>query len=526
MDGAMGKPATGAVIRTIHSSRKKSARAIYKFEAVGVYSIEKSNNRQSENRMDNFEKPAERGGRQRARPVQWSWLILAGALLVVLVGVFMPPVGKRASQAPAATNAPASGANQARWTATISMAADRASAIHQRRAAESEAAAEQIVTNKFHQFVQHRREILHKIAQRFNVKVPPDFDQFLDVADSGDWGSITNSFEALMKLRKSGSLPGDAVEKLWPVLTETYGVADSVHKWPPRQLLDYGNTILDSLGPDMVYLGGTDPGRFIPTLLNDTSDGAQHVVLTQNALADGSYLDYVNFLYGGQIRTLSSQESQQAFESYIQDAQKRLQHDKEFPNEPAQVRPGENISVTQGRIQAGGQAAVMAINEKLVQMLMQKNPDSSFAMETSFPFKSMYSDATTLGPIMQLGVKDPQAAMTPENADASVNYWENTSQQLLGELAVNDSAPVRQEYAKMASDQASLLLAHEYSAEAESDFQIADQLCPSSPEVVVNYVNFLLSKGRKADAVPVLRNALALSPDNQAFQQLLKQATK
>src|SRR5438094_626452 len=76
------------------------------------------------------------------------------------------------------------------------------------------------------------------------------------------------------------------------------------HKWPAQKLLDYGQTILGSLRPGMVYVGGTDPGCFIPTFLNETSEGERHVVMTQNALADGSYLDYLNFVYKDRMNTL------------------------------------------------------------------------------------------------------------------------------------------------------------------------------------------------------------------------------
>jgi hypothetical protein len=39
--------------------------------------------------------------------------------------------------------------------------------------------------------------------------------------------------------------------------------------------------------PGMVYVGGDDNGRWVPELINDTSDGEHHIVITQNCLADG-----------------------------------------------------------------------------------------------------------------------------------------------------------------------------------------------------------------------------------------------
>ena len=160
----------------------------------------------------------------------------------------------------------------------------------------------------------------------------------------------------------------------WQAVHETYGVAEVAHDWPAQDALDYGDAVLDALRPGMVYVGGTDAGRFIPTLLNETSDGEQHVVLTQNALADGTYIQYLGFLYGDQMATLTGDDSQQAFQNYMADAQKRLTHDQEFPQEPKQVQPGEDIQMTDGRVQVSGQVAVMMVAENLLNTLMSEKP--------------------------------------------------------------------------------------------------------------------------------------------------------
>jgi len=92
--------------------------------------------------------------------------------------------------------------------------------------------------------------------------------------------------------------------------------------------------------------------------------------------------DYVNFLYGDQMAGLSQEDSARAFQEYLTDAQKRLQHDRDSPDEPKQVRPGEQITNEDGRIMVAGQVAVTSINEKLLQLLMDKNPDAAFALRT------------------------------------------------------------------------------------------------------------------------------------------------
>src|SRR5258707_981540 len=86
---------------------------------------------------------------------------------------------------------------------------------------------------------------------------------------------------------------------------------------PAQKLLDYGHALLDPLRPGMVYVGGTDSGRWVAELMNETSGGERHVVLTQNALADSSYLDYLGLQYDDRMTTLTDEDSQRAFQDYL-----------------------------------------------------------------------------------------------------------------------------------------------------------------------------------------------------------------
>jgi tetratricopeptide (TPR) repeat protein len=275
----------------------------------------------------------------------------------------------------------------------------------------------------------------------------------------------------------------------------------------------------------MIYAGGTDPGCFIPTMLNETTDAERHIVLTQNALADGTYLNYLRFQYADQMSTLTEEDSQHAFQDYIADAQKRLQHDQQFPDEPKQIKPGEDVKMEDGKMQVSGQVAVMSINEKLFQVLMDKNPDATFAMEESFPFASMYTNATTLGPVLEMRA-DGQSVLTAERAAQSVNYWRESAQQLLSDPEITADSDPRKAYSKLVSSQAGLLQQQNFTAEAEQAFQVALDLCPTSPEAVFRYVNLLMSQNRAGDAVPIAEAAAKTAPDNQQFQDLLRQLQK
>jgi tetratricopeptide (TPR) repeat protein len=220
------------------------------------------------------------------------------------------------------------------------------------------------------------------------------------------------------------------------------------------------------------------------------------------------------------MATLTQDDSQRAFQDYIADAQKRLEHDQQFPNEPKQIKPGEDVKVVDGKVQVSGQIAVMAINVKLFQMLMDKNPNASFAMEESFPFKSMYGAASPLGPVIEMGPPQQQSDLNATQAAQSVDYWQTAAQQLLSDPETPQGSDARKAYSKLITSQAGLLADHGLPAEAEQEFRIALQLTPESPEAVFRYINLLMSQSRVADALPVVENAIKAAPDNQQLQGL------
>jgi hypothetical protein len=261
--------------------------------------------------------------------------------------------------------------------------------------------------------------------------------------------------------------------------------------------------VLGALRPGRVYVGGTDAGRYIPTLLNETSGGEPHIIVTQNALADGTYLNYLGFLYGDRMATLTGEESQRAFQSYISDAKQRFEHDRAFPDEPSQLRPGEDVRVTDNRVQISGQVAVMAINERLLQTLLAKNPDLGFALEESYPFKSTYGAASPLGPLMELRASDDQNQLSAERAGQSLDYWRAAAQRFEGDSEALDSN-TRKAWAQMATAQGNLFAGRQYSAEAEQTYRLARDIAPDFLEPIGGLARLLVDTGRAAEAGQLL----------------------
>lgn len=386
--------------------------------------------------------------------------------------------------------------------------------------------AEEVVASKVDEFAHDRLRITRAIAKRHKVELPEEVDQFFNAVAGGRWEELNELYHRLEKIREADEKLGS----IWPPILETLLVAECAHSWPAQKLLDYGQATLGSLSPGMVYVGGTDPGRGIPTLLNETSGGERHVVLTQNALADASYLDYVRFLYGDQLNLPTEADSKEAFDTYLADAQRRLEHDQQFPDEPKQVRHGESIRFVAGagtdgsgnpksQVEVAGNTAVMTINELILQSILAKNPGMTFAVEESYPLLSTYASAMPLGPLMELRAPDAQNGFTLDNAGETMDYWRNASEQLQSDAQAPEGSEVRKSYSHMAVAQANLLANHGYSAEAEATYRIATELEPSNPEAVYGLSTLLGQSGRYEEAQLLVNDYARNHPDQASPPQ-------
>ena len=375
------------------------------------------------------------------------------------------------------------------------------------------------MATKLTQFARSRRELAHALARRHGITVPDGVERFFAAVESGDWDRISAAFAEIHGGDTSGSQHSGRtpeVSKLWPAILDAFGAAEQVHEWPAQQLLNYGNAILDSLRPGMVYVGGTDNGRWIPELLNDTSGGERHIILTQNALADAAYLDYVAAQYGERFQALKANDSQQAFAAYVADASLRAAHDRDFPDEPKQLRPGEQVTLSEdGRVSVGGQVSVMAINEKLLSGLMDKNPELSFAVQESSPLAGTYSDALPLGPLMELRAKAEGNDLTAARAGETLAYWEQAAGEILGDAATSASPVALKSYSHDAVATGNLLESHGHLAQAEATFRLARQISPENPEPVVKLGQLLDRSGRTQEARALVEEFFHAYPEQR-----------
>ena len=395
-------------------------------------------------------------------------------------------------------------------------------------------------------------------------EAPPEFKTFFAAAQKGDWLTVSNAFEDFRKHTGRYEHSGKTDERLrgtaWAAVMETYGAMEQFAIGDEKYAAAFGNDIIESIPPGSIYFGGTDPGRFLVTAMQKSHvNGDPFFTLTQNALADGTYLDYLRSMYGEKIYIPTVEDSQRCFEDYLKDAQQRLKEGK--------LKPGEDVREVDGKVQVSGQIAVMAINGLLVKTIFDKNPDREFYIEESFPLDWMYPYLEPHGLIMKIN-RQLLGEMSDEIVRRDHDYWTKYVTPMIGDW-LNDDTPVsevaaftekvylkqdfsgfkgdphflqsadaQKMFSKLRSSQAGLYawrvnhaadaaekerMAHE----ADFAFRQAWALCPYSPEAVYRYVNFLLEQKRVADALLVAETATQMpsmqGKDGDQIRSLVKQ---
>ncbi|MFZ0829299.1 MAG: hypothetical protein WAO02_17950 [Verrucomicrobiia bacterium] len=396
-------------------------------------------------------------------------------------------------------------------------------------------------------------------------KMPKEFKRFFAAADRGDWLVVSNMFYDLGRRNGHFETAGKPEWQLrgipWQAVAEIWGGFAAFGEGDEKYSAAYANDIIDSIPPGSIYFGGTDPGRFLITAMQKSQvKGDPFFTLTQNALCDGSYLDYLRSMYGGRIYIPTSEDSQKCFQDYMEDAQRRMQNH--------QLKPGEDVRTdANGKIQVSGQVAVMNINGLLVKTIFDKTPDREFYIEESFPLDWMYPYLEPHSLIMKIN-RQPLPALSEAVVSQDHDYWAKYVQPMIGDwlkadtsveevaafaekvFAKNDfngftgdprfiqNAYSHKMFSKLRSSQAGLYAWRaQHAADASEKermneaadfaFRQAFALCPYSPEAVFRYVNLLFSEKRLADAVTVAETAVKMpaiySSDGEQFRSLARQ---
>jgi len=203
---------------------------------------------------------------------------------------------------------------------------------------------------------------------------------------------------------------------------------------------------------DAVLYGGTDPGRFVPTYMifcesrvapedrysdvycdpegGKKFDRRDVYIITQNALADNTYMSYIRDHYDYSRPCITNPVTLAKFEPWQQwvfrTGWTRLHRDTMYPKEPIwipteqdlqkafqeyvtglrgrQAGPEEQVDIdASGRVSVRGVGGVMAINGILTRWIFEHARDKhAFYVEESYVIPWMYPYLTPAGIIMKI----------------------------------------------------------------------------------------------------------------------------
>jgi hypothetical protein len=395
-------------------------------------------------------------------------------------------------------------------------------------------------TQQLKSFVAEKEAQANAVIRAGGEEMPPEFKSLFAAAQKGDWLTVSNTFDDLKRHAPQYQHSGTSDPRLhgaqWQALLETEGALEQFANGDEKYETAFGDDIIRSIPPGSIYFGGTDPGRFLITAMQKSHvDGDPFFTLTQNALADVTYLDYLRSMYGGRIYIPITEDSQKCFQDYMEDAQRRLKANK--------LRPGEDVKMVDGKVKVSGQVAVMEINGLLVKTIFDRNTNHEFYIEESFPFDWMYPYLEPHGLIMKIN-RQPLSELSDEILERDHDYWSKLVQPMIGDWLHDDTSVGeiatfaqktfgKQDFSGFTGDPRFIQNAYSHrmfsklrssiagiymwrldqaAGEAEKDrmaraadfaFRQAWALCPYSPESVFRYVNFLLKQKRISDALVV-----------------------
>ena len=331
------------------------------------------------------------------------------------------------------------------------------------------------------------------------------------------------------------------------------GIKEDMHYWYPdheefeKQWAAYPNKDYPQpMGTNAIFFGGTDPGRFVPTYMIYSAKVRQDVYLiTQNALADNTYMNVMRDLYGDQIWIPSPIDSNRAFQEYFDGVQS------------GKINAGADVSTEDGKVQVQGVGGVMKINGILSRMIFDHNqfrtetktdektrptgsaavyenpvldpktglpPPREFFVEESYVLPWMYPYLTPHGLIMKINNKPTR--LSAEMIKNDTDFWNWYCDRLLNDEKFIRDIVARKSFSKLRSALAGLYAARGKPREAEAAFRQAVALYDLSPEAHFRLANLISGQGRYEEAIELYEAFIAKDPNNERSVQYLNHLKK
>ncbi len=282
----------------------------------------------------------------------------------------------------------------------------------------------------------------------------------------------------------------------------------------------YGHDMLKDLPVGSVVIGGTDPGRFVPTYMifgestqparskrDPSFDRRDLYVITQNALGERNYMKYLRDQY-----TAARPKPTNAFERW-------LGRESVYPPDPL-ILPTEKETEDLVRRAAAkdqgsdGSGDATELFGTILQWLWEKNRDRhEFFIEESFPIRWTYDYAVPHGLLYTLN-KTKLESLSTEIVESDFAYWKEYSTRLLGDPNFHSDFDARRSFSKLRQTIANIYRHRGMSAEAERAYREALALWAGNAEAIVALMSYLWDRGAFDEAIELGNQALVDDPNS------------
>ncbi|HEY2953376.1 MAG TPA: hypothetical protein VGK40_12375 [Verrucomicrobiae bacterium] len=416
-------------------------------------------------------------------------------------------------------------------------------------------------------FIEQKEQLALTLAKKLGVEPDRATLEYFRLARKGEYRAASRIYQDLRERGGKVESPKhdpDLRLPLWDALLEVQLTLDAYAAGAGRFATAYGEGVVQSIPRGSIYLGGTDPGRGLAAAFaKPSAEGDLFFIVAQNQLVDGQHRAYLDASFGDKAYMPSDEDSQRCFATYLDDVKRRYDHDQKSPGGPRQLKPGEHVTMLEGKPQVSGQVTVMAINGLLAKVIFDRNPDREFYVEESFPLDWMYPHLTPHGLIMKIN-REPLSALPMEVVTKDHDFWTQRQTEFIGRWLTPDTSVkaicdfvekvflrkdlvdfkgdpefVRNWYAtaaysKLRASQGGLYAWRVANAQTTEDqqrmikeadfaFRQSFAFCPSSAEAVYRYVNLLIGLSRMDDALLIARTAAKLNPSEKHLQSIVSE---
>ena len=373
------------------------------------------------------------------------------------------------------------------------------------------------------------------------------------------------------------ALPLIPLQRNWPICEQRGH--DFGYQFGYRMFYPGGD--YQPMDPNAVLYGGTDPGRFVPTYMIfcesavppsqkfhdphfDPEGGAKFdrrdvIIITQNALADFTYMSYIRNHYDasrpdprnpdtllnrppwqrwwiqlvwkalGRDRTYpvepiwipTPKDSERSFQEYVADVQSRQRHGEQLPAD-------EQVDVQEGRVSVRGVGGVMKINGILCRWIFDRNKDKhAFYVEESYVIPWMYPYLEPYGIIMKIN-RDPlptpgqDPALWQKIIARDRVYWDKLSADFDARPEFHRDSDAQKTFSKLRSAIGGIYAAQKLYDAAMYAFQQSLRLCPESPEANFRLAQLCAEIGQFDDAITTLESYQQRDPLNKKIGEAVQ----